>query len=79
MLVTTFVDPPVLTVCVPEQLVPSVAPVQVYVIASPAVGGVAMQGPADAHGKSDMALTVMVPLPPDEVRTLYWIEISVRH
>jgi hypothetical protein len=72
--VTTFVETTVLTVCVPEQLLPRVAPVQVYVSASPAVGGVAMHGPPDAQTKSVDAFTVMLAVPiAAVVRARYWI------
>ncbi len=66
-IVTTFLAAVVLTVRGPEQLVPNVAPVHVYVSASPALGGVAMHGPPDAQAKSVVAWTVIVPLPVEAV------------
>jgi hypothetical protein len=66
-MVTTVVAEVVLTVWVPEQLVPNVAPLQVYFSASPVEGGVAMQGPPDEHVKSVVAFTVIVPLPVEGV------------
>ena len=59
---TTFVDAVVLTVCVPEQGAPKVVQLHVYVNVSPALGGLAMEGPP-AGVKSTVALTVIVPWP----------------
>lgn len=57
---TTLVADVVLTRCVPVQATPSVAPLQVYVNRSAALGGFEMDGPP-AGAKSDVAWTVMAP------------------
>ena len=60
--VDTLVEAVVLAVCEPLQAVAGAAPVQVYVNASPAVGGVATEGPL-AGLKSDVTFRVTLPVP----------------
>ena len=61
--VPTEVAVEVLAVCEPVQAVPGEATVQVYVSASPAVGGVVTDGPP-VPAKSVVTFKVIVPVPP---------------
>jgi hypothetical protein len=60
--VATLVEAAVLAVCEPLHAVPGAATVQVYVRASPAVGGVVTEGPF-AGLKSEVTFSVSVPAP----------------
>ena len=61
--VATGVTAVVLAVCEPVQAVAGVATVQVYDSASPAVGGLATEGPEPGE-KSEVTSTPMLPVPP---------------
>jgi hypothetical protein len=60
--VVTEVPEAVLAVCDPEQAVPGLVTVQVYASVSPALGGVATDGPPVGL-KSVVTFNVMVPFP----------------